>query len=90
MNLKIKEANKLYRNIGTLTRLFIKLSLTVYLFLIIFSVFANFSPIVQENYNLIFLPEQSLETAKSVLGIGSIGSFLLIATDNTQRTTDNG
>ncbi len=78
MNLKIKEARLLYRKRGKATRFYIRLSFILFLLLLIGAVLTYFSPTVNKTYSLVFLPEQLLETARSVLGVGSIGSFLLI------------
>ncbi len=78
MNLKIKEAKCLYLKKGKATRFYIKLSLILFFLLLLGAVLTYISPTVSESYSLVFLPEQLLEIAKSVLGVGSIGSFLLI------------
>ncbi len=78
---KIKETNKLYRNLGSNTRFFIRISLILLFSLIICAIIAHLSPRIYENYDLLFLPDQLLESAKSVLGIGGIGSCILLGTE---------
>ncbi len=81
MILKIKEASTLFNKLNSFTRFFIKISLIMIFTLIISSVFAYFSPHIQNSYDLIFLPEQLIQCAKSILGVGCIGSFLLMWTE---------
>lgn len=81
---KIKKAYESYRELGSYTRLFIKITLILFFSLLLAFVYTATATHSENYYELLLLSDELFQCIKSVLGIGLLGTLIIGLTEKKQ------
>ena len=78
---KLKKAYESYRELGTYTRLFIRITLILFFSLTLAFIYTITATHSENHYELLLLSDELLQCAKSVPGIGFLGIVIIGSTE---------